>query len=79
MNKKPLQLTICYEVERVGKVTYSSADSELILNYMLDHDCEVGQAIALLIGQGKIKDYPEDIGTDTWCDCSYYCAKIKPE
>lgn len=74
--RKPPQLTVCYEVTRVGKVTYSPADTELIINCMLDHDCEVGQAIAILIGQGKIKDFPEDIGTDTWNDCSYYATKI---
>lgn len=77
MKKKPPQLTLCYEVQRIGNITYSPADTELILNYMLDHECEVGRAVTALIAEGKLKDYPEDIGTDDWYASSYYVARTE--
>lgn len=79
MKKTLPRLTICYEVQRVGKVSYSPADTELILNYMLDYDCEVGRAITALIAEGKIADYPEDVGTDDWYECCYYMARTETE
>lgn len=79
MKKKPPQLTVCYEVTRVGKVTYSPADTELIINCMLDNDCEVGRAVTLLIAEGKIADYPEDSGTDDLYECCYYTARTENE